>query len=211
MLFKYYTLAGMLCLSIGTTFGQTPQIKFATPGLYPEGVTFNSKTDLFYVSSVRTAAIGSVDMKGNYKPFFEDNSLKSTYGLKIDPTTNRLWACVSDANYSAFSDSITHKKTGRIIAIDLASGKKVQDIDLAGLVTGNHFINDLAFDLQGNIYATDSFSPVIYKIDKTGKASIFSKSDWFKSEDIGLNGIAFHKDGYLLVNNNSRGALFKID
>lgn len=198
-------------LFVINSVAQSPQIKFTMPGLYPEGVTYNSKNSLFYVSSVTTAAIGTVDMKGNYKPFYEDNSLKSTYGLKIDPNQNRLWACVSDANYSKFSDSATYKKSGRLIAIDLASGKKVQDIDLSKEYKGKHFINDMAFDAEGNIYVTDSFSPVVYKINKEGKASVFAQSDWFKSEDIGLNGIAYHPQGFLIVNNNSRGALYKID
>jgi len=208
---KYLYLLCFFILTALSGRAQSSQIKFATPGLYPEGVTFDPKFKLFYVSSVRTSAIGSVDLKGNYKPFFEDKNFKSTYGLKIDPAKNLLWACVSDANYSAFSDSSTHKKLGKIIAIDLSSGKKTQEIDLAGLFPGKHFINDIAFDTQGNIYATDSFSPVVYKIDKNGKANVFAKSEWFKSVDIGLNGIAFHKDGFLIVNNNSRGALYKID
>ncbi len=87
----------------------------------------------------------------------------------------------------------------------------MKDIDLASQYEGKHFINDIAFDLEGNIYATDSYSPVIYKIDKDGKPSVFTKSENFESIDIGLNGIAFNPDGYLIVNNNSQGALYKID
>lgn len=190
---------------------QSTKIKFGMPGIYPEGVTFNSKNKLFYVGSVTTGTIGTVDMNGSYKSFYQDSLLKSTYGLKIDPSQNLLWACVSDANYSKYSELSTHKKIGRLIAMDLKSGKKVKDIDLASQYEGKHFINDIAFDLQGNIYATDSFSPVIYKIDKYGKPSVFTKNENFESIDIGLNGIAFNKDGFLIVNNNSQGALYKID
>lgn len=193
------------------SYAQSPQIKFGMPGIYPEGVTFNIKSNLFYVSSVTTGTIGTVDMKGVYKPLYQDSTLKSTYGLKIDPNQNLLWACVSDANYSRFSDPSTRKKMGKLIAIDLKSGKKVKEIDLASQFEGKHFINDIAFDLQGNIYATDSFSPVVYKIDKDGKPSVFAKSENFASVDIGLNGIAFNPAGYLIVNNNSQGALYKID
>ena len=209
---KKYILSGFLgLLFCVNSEAQSPQIKFAMPGLYPEGVTFNSKNNLFYVSSVTTGTIGTVDMKGNYKPFYTDSLLKSTYGLKIDPKQNRLWACVSDANYSKFSDSTTFKKMGRMIAIDLTTGKKVQETDLAKEYPGKHFINDMAFDTEGNLYVTDSFSPVVYKIGKDGKATVFAESDWFKSEDIGLNGIAYSGKGYLVVNNNSSGALYKID
>jgi len=211
MRIKVYFAIGLIFMTL--QFGanaQSPQIKFGFPGLYPEGVTFNPTSKLFYVSSVTTAAIGSVDMKGNYKLVFQDSTMKSTYGLKIDPTGKVLWACVSDANYSKYSNPSTFKKKARIIAVDLTSGKKVKDIDLASLSEGKHFINDIAFDNDGNMYATDSFSPVIFKVDKGGTASVFVKNDLFKSQDIGLNGIAFHTDGFLIVNNNSAGALLKV-
>ncbi len=209
-----YTLLGigLLCqLAVGEAWAQTPRIAFTVPGLYPEGVAYNPKNKLFYVGSVTTGTIGSVDQQGNYKPFYQDNSLKSTYGLKVDVKANRLWACVSDANYSKLSDSSTFKKMARIISIDLNTGKKLSDIDLAGVYKGKHFINDMAFDAQGNLYATDSFSPVIYKIDTKGKATVFAESDYFKAMDVGLNGIVCHPQGYLLVNNNSQGALYKVD
>jgi sugar lactone lactonase YvrE len=150
-------------------------------------------------------------MMGNYKIVYQDTTLKSTYGLKVDTSNQLLWACVSDANYSKYSSAQTFKKVARLIAVDLASGKKVKDIDLANLKNGSHFINDITFDDQGGLYATDSFSPVVYKIDKDGKASVFAESELFKSEDIGLNGIAFDRRGFLIVNNNSAGALLKID
>ena len=207
---KYIITSVALLLTLGSR-AQTPQIKFMAPGVYPEGVAFNSKNNLFYVSSVTTGTIGTVDMQGNYKTVYVDPSLKSTYGLKLDLKQNLLWACVSDGNYSQYSDSGTYKKMGRIIAIDLATSKKVQDINLAKEYKGQHFINDMTFDAVGNIYVTDSYSPVIYKIDKAGKATVFAKSDLFDSIDMGLNGIVYHPQGFLIVNNNSQGALYKVD
>ncbi|NIJ52970.1 gluconolaconase [Dyadobacter arcticus] len=208
---KKIFIALFLAFSINLAFAQTPVIKFAVPGLYPEGVAYHPDNKLFYVGSVTTATIGSVDLNGNYKPVFSDSTLKSTYGLKVDPSKKLLWACVSDANYSKYSEPATLRKLGRLIALDLGTGKKVKDIDLASLVEGKHFINDIVFDAEGNLYATDSFSPVIYIVDKTGKASVFVKSDFFKALDIGLNGIAFNPKGFFIVNNNSQGALYKVD
>jgi sugar lactone lactonase YvrE len=201
----------MLIFSAGSAIAQSQVIKFAAPGLYPEGVAYHTENKLFYIGSVTNATIGSVDMNGNYRVVFSDSTLKSTYGLKVDPDKKLLWACVSDANYSKHSEPATFKKSGRIIAINLTTGKKVKDIDLAGFLEGKHFINDIVFDTEGNLYATDSFSPVIYKVDKSDKASVFAKSDLFKAMDIGLNGIAFNPKGFLIVNNNSQGVLYKVD
>ncbi len=85
------------------------------------------------------------------------------------------------------------------------------DVDLAKLAPGNHFANDLTLDNEGNIYVTDSFSPVIYKINATGQATVFAKSELFKSEDVGLNGIIYHPQGFLLAAHNTNGSLLKID
>ncbi len=200
----------MICLH---TIAQTERITFQMPHLYPEGTVFYNKENVFFVSSVRTGTIGKVDNKGNYKTFYEDSSLKSTFGMKIDDKKNRLWVLASDPNklYSKYSDSSTLKKMIRLIGIDLNNGKKVADIDLSGLYQGKHFGNDLTLDNKGNIYVTDSYSPVIYKIDTNEKPSVFATSDLFKSEEIGLNGIVYNPLGFLLTVNDTNGYLLKVD
>lgn len=190
---------------------QTERITFQAPLLYPEGVAYDPATKLFYVSSVKWGAIGSVTSDGMYKEVFADSLLKSSFGMKVDGKNKRLLVCISDPNYSRFSTPATFKKMARLISIDLASGTKKWDISLDKLYAGKHFANDLTLDDKGNIYITDSFSPVIYKIDAQGKASVFAESDLFKSEEVGLNGILFHPQGYLLVAHNTNGSLFKVE
>jgi sugar lactone lactonase YvrE len=190
---------------------QSPRIEFEAPAAYPEGTVYDPPAEVFYVSSVHTGTIGKVDRSGKYTPVYIDSSLKSTFGMKIDPARKRLWVCAGDPNYSQYRDSFTYKKMIRVIQVDLATGKKIADIDMSGLYNGRHFPNDLSLDEQGNAYITDSFSPVIYKIDNTGKASLFTQSSWFSSAGVGLNGIVWHPSGYLLVANNGDGSLLKID
>lgn len=190
---------------------QTPRINFTAPMLYPEGVAYNSSNQLFYVSSVKTGTIGTVDRMGHYKEWYKDDALKSSFGLKIDQKRNWLWACTGDPNYSMFSDSDTYKKMIRLVAIDLASGKKVKDINLSDIFPGKHFANDMTMDPENNIYVTDSYAPVIYKIDADGRGSVFAKSDLFKSTDVGLNGIVYHPSGYLITVHNSDGILYRIN
>jgi hypothetical protein len=77
-----YLFSTIFCLFFNlNSKAQTPQIRFGKPGIYPEGVTFNSRDNLFYVSSVTTGTIGTVDMKGVYKPLYEDPALKFIVGL----------------------------------------------------------------------------------------------------------------------------------
>ncbi|KRD05103.1 gluconolaconase [Flavobacterium sp. Root901] len=189
----------------------TKRIEFEAPESYPEGVAFDKAANVFYVSSARLGTIGKVTKEGKYTELYRDKSLKSTYGLKVHPDGKKLYICAGDANYSKFSTPDTKKKMARLIIIDLKSGKKTSDIDLSGLVPGEHFPNDLAFDSNGNAYITDSYADVIYKVDTSGNAVVFSKSELLKSAGVGPNGIVFHPQGFLLVANNGTGALVKIE
>lgn len=189
----------------------TQRIEFEAPDAYPEGVVFDAAANVYYVSSARTATIGKVAGPGSYAPLFSDNSLKSSYGLKMHPDGKRLFACISDANYSKFTSPETRKKLARLISIDTKTGKKVSDVDLSALIPGPHFANDLAFDNKGNAYVTDSFANAIYKVSPDGKASVFSSSPLFKTEGVGLNGIVWHPSGYLLVDSSGSGAIYKVD
>ncbi|MDB5257403.1 MAG: hypothetical protein JWM14_2098 [Chitinophagaceae bacterium] len=207
----YVTLLAALVISV-ISFAQAPDVRIniSKKGLYPEGVAYDPATHLFYTGSVTDAVIGSVDHKGKYAVIYADSNLKSTYGMKVDSKRNLLWVCAGDANYSKHSTPATHKKMAKVIALDLTTHKIVKSIDLSKLYAGPHFANDLCLDDKGNIYITDSFSPVIYKIDTKDKASVFLQSDLFKGEDVGLNGIAFHKDGFLLIAMGSTGSIFKV-
>jgi sugar lactone lactonase YvrE len=198
----------LMCSSMNA---QTPRITIKIPQLYPEGIVFDTKKNVFYISSVRTGTIGTVDKNGNYKVFYEDSTMKSSFGMKIDAAHNKLWVCTGDPNYSKYSDSSTFKKIARLQSFDLSSGKKVNDVDLAKMYNGKHFANDVTIDDKGNLYITDSYSPVIYKVDPQGNATLFTENEFFKAPEIGLNGIAFHPDGFLLVVNNNKGAIYKID
>ena len=193
-----------------TTKAQTEKIVFQAPVLYPEGVTYSAQKNMFFVSSVKKGTIGTVDAEGKYKELYKDNGLKSSFGMKVDEKNNRLLVCISDPNYSALSTTATYKQMARLIGIDLSSGAKKMDINLA-IQPGKHFANDITMDNNGNIYVTDSYSPAIYKIDKAGKATVFASSGLFKSEDVGLNGIVYHPQGFLLVDHNTNGVLYKID
>lgn len=203
--------AGMI-LTIGCiSIEPTTRIEFSAPDSYPEGIAYDSIQHTYYVSSARTGTIGKVSPQGAYQPLHVDSTVKSTYGMKIHPDGKRLFVCVSDANYSRYTSPDTRKKMARLISIDLATGKRLSDIDLSDLIPGEHFANDLTFDNDGNAYITDSYAHAIYRVSPDGRASVFSKSPLFVTEGIGLNGIVFHPDGYLIADNSNTGQLYKID
>ncbi|MGZ8551294.1 MAG: hypothetical protein ACXWV2_11555 [Chitinophagaceae bacterium] len=189
----------------------TERINFNAPDAYPEGIAYDASADVFYVSSQRTGTIGKVNRQGIYSVLHSDTALKSSYGMKIHPDGKRLFVCVGDPNHSKFSAPDTRKKMARLISIDLASGRRLADIDLESLLPGKHFPNDLTFDDKGNIYITDSYAHAIYKVTAEGKASVFSRDKQFETEGIGINGIVYHPGGFLLVDNSNTGRIYKVD
>lgn len=86
-------------------------------------------------------------------------------------------------------------------------------MDLSSLRPGGaHFANDMAVDGEGNAYVTDSFAPIIYKVDAQGRASVSLEDSRLTAPagNFGLNGIVFHPDGYLLVAKYDEGILYKV-
>src|SRR3954462_8558764 len=117
----------LLFLFVQIIWAQEPtkRIEFEAPESYPEGVVFDNKANVFYVSSARLGTVGKVTTEGKYTELYADKSLKSTYGLKVHPDGKKLFVCAGDANYSKFSTPETKKKMARLISIDIKSGKKL--------------------------------------------------------------------------------------
>ncbi|HVK48679.1 MAG TPA: hypothetical protein VM488_12555, partial [Pseudobacter sp.] len=188
----------------------TERIEFMAPDSYPEGIAFDSVRQQYYVSSARTGSIGRVSLAGVYSLLHADTGLKSTYGMKVHPNGKELYVCAGDANYSKYTAPDTREKMARLVVIDLSSGNRTKDIDLSKLLPGKHFPNDLTFDMEGNCYITDSYAHAIYKVTPDGKPSVLVQDPLFETQGIGVNGIAWHPEGFLLVDNSNTGGLYKI-
>lgn len=189
----------------------TARINFEAPGFYPEGVVYDSLSGVFYITSARLGTVAKVNPDGVYSVLHADSNLKSSYGIKVHPDGKRLYFCSADANYSIYTSPDTRRKMSQLVILDKESGKKLSNINLAGLIPGEHFANDLCFDDQGNAYVTDSYAHAIYKVDNAGKASVFVKDPIFATKGYGVNGIVYHPNGYLLVANSNTGQLYKVD
>ncbi len=186
-------------------------IAFNSNELYPEGIAYSKKQDVFFVSSLHYGKIGKVTRKKVYTEFITDKDLISTIGIHANEKANLLYVCVSDPGVSVKTDKATQMKLAKLIAYDLTTGKRKFIADLGALnKDGGNFANDVDFDNQGNCYVTNSASPIIYKISKTGKASIFATSENWKKEGFNLNGIVVHPSGYLIAAQSNTGELYKI-
>lgn len=200
-----FALASMATLS-------AQNITFQSPELYPEGTAYNKKDKSIYVTSLRFGKIGKVSLDGKYTPFIDDKDVISAIGTLIDEKTNTIYVAVSDPGVSVKTNPTTQTKLAKVAAYDLATGKRKFLADLGALnVDGNNFANDLTIDGDGNVYVTNSLSSSIYKIDSKGVPTLFAKSDAWTGPSFTLNGIRYHKDGFLIVARADQGVLYKVD
>lgn len=165
----------------------------------PEGIEFDKTDNTFLLSSINAGPIVKVNLDGTFKPFTSGEKFPlSTAGLQIDNKRNRL--LVAGFNGTELMDNDPETKGVAFLRIyNLKTGIIEKDINLSGLLpdASVYFANDIAVDDNGNVYVTDWYARVVYKIDTDGKPSVF----WTNETGIeaGANGIDFHSDGYLLV------------
>ena len=181
--------------------------------LSPEGIQYDEANRRFIVSSRTQGRLGTVRDDSTYTQLADDPRLVSTIGLHLDATRQRLLAAVSDAGAnSTRSTAATLRKLAALAIFNPSSGALLSYVDLGALrPTLPHFANDIAVDSQGNVYITDSLSPLIYKVDAQGVATVFLENAQLSGGTaFGLNGLVYHPDGYLLVVKTNDGTLFKV-
>lgn len=199
-------------VSLGAACGRVTQIQQATIhelNLYPEGVVYDAPRSRFLVSSLTRGDIGQVTDDGRYTPFIKDNRLVSAIGLHIDVDRNRLIVCISDPGVAVRTSPATQKKLAGLAVYSLVDGSLLHYANLAEGIDGEHFANDAVVDSHGAIYVTDSFSPVIYKVDENYKSTEFLRNDRFAGQGFNLNGIEVIGDN-LIVSKYNEGTLFRI-
>lgn len=181
------------------------EVIITQPSLFPEGVEYDRIGHRFFVSSLTQGTIGAVDDQGNYEAFIEDEDFGATIGIEIDARRQRLLVCVSDPSTAGLA---------ALGSYDLRTGERQFFTDLIAIAGANapHFANDVAVDRHGNAYVTDSFSPIIYRVDPQGKASIFIQDSTFQPSPgaFGLNGITYLPNRALIVAFSETATLYKI-
>ena len=165
----------------------------------PEGIEYDKNDNTFLLSSLNAGPIIKINPDGTYKPFTSGEPYPmSTAGLEIDYKNNRLLVAALNGIELYDNDPAT-KGMSNLRIYNLETGVMDKEINLSSLIPDApaYMANDIALDNEGNIYITDWFAAVVYKVDKKGKPSVFWKNETGIAS--GANGIDFHPDGYLLV------------
>ena len=200
--------------------GATPVAESATPAagatvfelpgdqVYPEGVAYDPATNMFYVGSTTDGTLFQGDLStGEVTVLSENDPDRSTAtGLKIDGSGHLIVAGAG---------------TGSVFVVDPANGQTLASFS-NGLESDATFVNDVAVAPNGDIFATDSLTPVLYRIvaadvEAGGELAPFSDFtgtvyEYGPPGSFNANGIAITDDGaYAIMVNPSNGRLFRVD
>jgi hypothetical protein len=189
-----------LALVLGLATTSQAQVKFLneydlkSTTSFPEGLAFDPLSRNFYPTAVFGAQITQVPADGVTPEtvFFTEtaNPRISFSGAKVDFIRRILWVCGVDVQTNPFPVSTVY---GIKILPDNQPGQLVHKIPLAG----PSFCNDIALDFRGDIFATDSIQPNIYKVHPEDDSfEIFATSPLFAAQGgpFGLNGIQVTPD-----------------
>jgi sugar lactone lactonase YvrE len=171
--------------------------------LIPEGIAFDPVTETLYLSSLYKSKIISVDKKGNKEDFTAErqDGLWCVLGMKVDAKRRILWAISS---VEPLMRSYKKEEAGQsgVFKYDLNTGRLIKKY-LLDNKSGNHLLNDLVINSDGDVFATDTSSSALYWISsKKDELELFLKT----SNIINPNGIALSPDDKFLFVANAGGS-----
>jgi len=178
-------------------FFRTPEADFLA-----EGITYDPATKQFFLGSIHSSKIIQFGADGQTKTF--SDAPGPVLGMSIDPGRKLLWAATTTFSKDQ-KNEVKMEKSG-VLQYDLQTKRLLHNF----LVTtpGEHALGDAIVDSKGNVYTTDSASPVVYWSPQgSQKLETFVQSDQFRS----LQGMCFSADQKKLFLADYSNGLFVID
>ncbi|MCP3799448.1 SMP-30/gluconolactonase/LRE family protein [Allokutzneria sp. A3M-2-11 16] len=190
--------------------GSLPEVVTAkAQNLFPEGITWDPLRRSFLVTSISEGTISVVRPDGRVRPFAAHPRMVQTFGVHVDEARNRVLVAFGDMGSGRRSTPETTWKSSGVGIFSLTTGRLLHLVDLV-IGPGRHAANDLAIDRAGNAYVTDPASDTLYRVDPQGRPSVLVRDPKLGSSGIGMNGIVWHPNGFLLSTRYDTGALLRI-
>jgi len=208
-LLTFAMLAALVALVPSASVGAAPRpSSYILPGsaVFPEGVAYQSSTGNFFVSSTTDGSIlrGNV-MEPAAAPFIAASGPQfSAVGVKVDGAGRLI---------------VAGGMTGDVRVYDAATGAQIRTFTTG---TGG-FLNDIAVAKNGDLFVTDSFRPVLWRIPAAAivpSATPVAAEAWldltgkipYASGEFNVNGIVATENGkHLVVAQSFTSELFRID
>lgn len=194
-LLSVFMIASVMFVSCDKVKDDPVAYRVSEQDLIPEGITYSSSTNSFYISSIYKTKIVRIDAEtGVFEDFISSDLLDIRFlGMITDETRNHLWACGNMTR--------NDKKYSTVAKFNLQSGellKSYQHVDTVGST-----YNDLVLDKEGNVYFTNYPQNRIMLIDQQTD----SVKTFFEGMEIEHpNGITISPDNkYLYIASGTKG------
>jgi sugar lactone lactonase YvrE len=194
----------------GGDIGETP-INLVGDTFFPEGIAA-AEDGTLYIGSVALGTIVRVPADSTTPEAFAADTVseRGVIGLKVDDDRELLWFCDSDPRQNP--------SAAAVVGLSLDDGSEVVRHELTAAGSTSFFCNDILVDPAGNVWATESFAGIVYRIPSADVMTADSAEIWLEGGEaappmpggFGANGLAL-VGGQLIVANGGTGTLFAVD
>lgn len=160
-----------------------------------ESLTYDPKTETFYVGSVHRGAVYAISKDGKPKPILGHQmfpQLSGVFGLAVDSERRRLWVATGSLPHF---ESFSAEEYGQaaMLSFDLESGALLASYPVPK--DGRpHLLTNIAVAKSGAVYVSDSLTPMVFHIPPKGTIERLFAAPGFTS----LRGIALGPEDKLL-------------
>lgn len=184
-------------------------VEYESQGWLREYASWDAQNQRFLVSFME-GGLGQIRMDGKEETLVKDQDYagNATLGFEIDRPRNRVLLVVADMLGNRYS---------ALAAYDMKTWGRLFLTKLSGSGDEKTFADDVTVDETGNAYVTDTKGNKIWKVSPDGSEVTELRSPVFTSFPgklplnlVGLNGIVYHPDGFLLAIHSWSGVLFKV-
>ena len=157
--------------------------------LIPEGITYDPKSERFFIGSIAQRKIVIADTKGQARDFSSpSDKLDPVLGLRVDVARQELYA----VSTNGFEENAKTERRNAVVQYDLKSGRLTNRF----LAPEASQLNDLVVASDGTLYVTDSMGDTLFRKKPNEKTlSRFGEPGAVR----GVNGIALSSDESLYV------------
>jgi hypothetical protein len=178
-------------------------------GFIPEGIEFDTQSRRLLTGSLVDGTIYEIRPDGQLISFVVDPDLVSSVGIEADEPRDRL--LVANSDRSVFNSE--GRGIAKLGVYRLSTGERIAMVDLGAVAGGGDdsvvFANDVTVDDEGIVYLTDTRMNIVYRVDGNYDASVLYRFE--PMTGLGLNGIVYHPNGFLIVvAAGGQGMLYRI-
>jgi sugar lactone lactonase YvrE len=182
-------------------------VRLHDDSLFIESLVYDASRGRYFGTDVQRRRVITIDSAGDTETFVDvPRELGAPLGIALDPVAHVLWVGTA---VPAFPDerAVDSTRGAALIRVDIGSRAITTTLRLPRS-PGGHVVGDVICSRRGDVYATDSSQPVIYRVARDADTlETWLTHSLFRS----LQGLAFSADETALFVADYSHGLMRID